>query len=99
MPLRLALLLWTGLAVAGGGGPPLRLEIRLPPVIAGEEDLPRGERLARIDSLESDSATLERIARERYGMIRDGEILYRFADPEPTATSTEDARREDEDPR
>ncbi|RMH12260.1 MAG: septum formation initiator family protein, partial [Gemmatimonadetes bacterium] len=30
------------------------------------------------DSLEHDPATLERVARERYGMIRDGEVLYRF---------------------
>ena len=37
---------------------------------------------ARADSLRTDSATLERIARERYGMIRDGETLYRFAAPE-----------------
>jgi len=37
---------------------------------------------ARADSLESDPATLERIARERYGMVRDGEVLYRFAEPE-----------------
>lgn len=35
---------------------------------------------ARVDSLESDPATLERVARERYGLIRDGERLYRFAD-------------------
>ena len=34
------------------------------------------------DSLEVDSATLERIARERFGMIRDGELLYRFVGPE-----------------
>jgi cell division protein FtsB len=40
------------------------------------------ERLrARRDSLLHDSATIERVARERYGMIRDGERLYRFADP------------------
>lgn len=32
------------------------------------------------DSLENDPATLERLARERYGMIRDGETLYRFAE-------------------
>lgn len=32
------------------------------------------------DSLEVDSATLERLARERFGMIREGEILYRFAE-------------------
>ncbi len=36
---------------------------------------------ARADSLENDPATLERIARERFGMIRDGEKLYRFAQP------------------
>ena len=43
------------------------------------------ERLrAEIDSLrawgaliERDSATIERVARETYGMLRDGEILYR----------------------
>jgi cell division protein FtsB len=34
----------------------------------------------RRDSLATDSATLERLARERYGLIRDGERLYRFAD-------------------
>jgi cell division protein FtsB len=33
------------------------------------------------DSLANDSATLDRIARERYGLIRDGERLYRFAPP------------------
>ena len=33
---------------------------------------------ARVDSLENDSATIERIARERYGLIRPGERLYRF---------------------
>jgi cell division protein FtsB len=42
------------------------------------------ERLrARRDSLLHDSATIERVARERYGMIRDGERLYRFAEPPP----------------
>jgi cell division protein FtsB len=35
---------------------------------------------ARRDSLLHDSATIERVARERYGMIRDGERLYRFAE-------------------
>jgi cell division protein FtsB len=35
---------------------------------------------ARADSLEHDSATLERIARERYGLIKEGERLYRFVD-------------------
>jgi len=36
---------------------------------------------ARTDSLASDSAALERLARERFGMIRDGERLYRFVEP------------------
>jgi cell division protein FtsB len=35
---------------------------------------------ARRDSLANDSATIEHIAREQYGLIRDGERLYRFAD-------------------
>jgi cell division protein FtsB len=35
---------------------------------------------ARADSLQHDSATLERIAREKYGLIKDGERLYRFVD-------------------
>jgi len=30
------------------------------------------------DSLENHLPTIERIARERFGMIRDGETLYRF---------------------
>ena len=34
------------------------------------------------DSVRSDPATLERIAREQFGMIRDGETLYRFAPAE-----------------
>jgi len=29
-------------------------------------------------TLERDDAAVERIARERFGMIRDGELLYRF---------------------
>ncbi len=34
------------------------------------------------DSVRTDSATLERIAREQFGMIREGETLYRFVAPE-----------------
>lgn len=44
------------------------------------------------DSMQVDSVTLERIARERFGMIRDGETLYRFAQPSdsnlPSADTT-----------
>ena len=32
------------------------------------------------DVLENDPKTLETLARERFGMIREGEVLYRFAD-------------------
>ena len=53
------------------------------------------EARARVDSLarvvqglrerkrlvESDPATQERIAREEFGMVREGELLYRFVDP------------------
>ena len=35
---------------------------------------------ARADSLQHDTATLERIAREKYGLIKEGERLYRFVD-------------------
>lgn len=38
----------------------------------------------RAEALTSDSAAIERLARERYGMIRDGERLYRFAEPDST---------------
>jgi cell division protein FtsB len=42
---------------------------------------------AWVDLLENDAATIERVAREDFGMIRDGETLYRFAesDVEPEA--------------
>ena len=33
------------------------------------------------EALQSDSATIERLARERYGMIRAGEVLYRITEP------------------
>ncbi len=49
---------------------------------------------ARRDSLMNDSATIERIARERYGMIRAGERLYRFADA-PDSAAADSARRAD----
>ena len=43
---------------------------------------------AWVDSLQNDSATLERLAREKFGMIRDGEILYRLAQPGDSASDT-----------
>jgi len=47
------------------------------------------------DSLMTDSASLERVARERFGMIRPGETLYRFTEPRDTAppdTTTSEGR-------
>jgi cell division protein FtsB len=44
---------------------------------------------AEAGKLENDPATIERVARERFGMIRDGETLYRFVpvdSPAPPAT-------------
>lgn len=32
------------------------------------------------DRLENDAPTIERVARERFGMIREGEMLYRFVE-------------------
>lgn len=39
----------------------------------------------KADSLATDSAALERLAREQYGLIREGERLYRFVEPDTTA--------------
>ncbi len=36
---------------------------------------------AYAELIESDSATQERVAREQFGMLRDGEVLYRLARP------------------
>jgi len=43
------------------------------------------------DSLQVDSATLERVAREEFGMIREGETLYRFAEGD-TISAVDSAR-------
>jgi len=48
---------------------------------------------ARIDSLQNHDEALERFARERYGFIRDGELLYRLSEPVPEADSVDDRRR------
>ncbi len=46
---------------------------------------------ARADSLKNDPLTLERLVRERHGMIREGEILYRFADGDADAEPEDSA--------
>ena len=48
---------------------------------------------ARADSLEKDDATIERIARERWGLIVPGERLYRFENGSaPAGAAREDGR-------
>ncbi len=44
------------------------------------------------DSLQNDPGTIERVAREDHGMIREGETLYRFAEA-TTVESTVPQRR------
>ena len=44
------------------------------------------------DSLENDPELLERLARERYGMIKDGEVLYRFAEPRDSGAGRDTLR-------
>jgi cell division protein FtsB len=46
-----------------------------------------------IDSLDSDPAVLERLAREKYGMIKEGETLYRFAEPRDSGAAAPDTVR------
>jgi cell division protein FtsB len=43
---------------------------------------------AYAQKLETDDATIERIARERFGMVRDGELLYRFVPMGPEGPPT-----------
>lgn len=78
------------------GGEYSYFELRETRAAAEREARELAERRRQIDSLQAwadslrlDSATLERLARERFGMIRDGEILYRFAEPaEPARPDT-----------
>jgi cell division protein FtsB len=73
-------------AVFGGEYSLLELRKARREIAAQEEELRQLRRsldslTAWVDSLQNDSATLERLARERFGMIREGEVLYRLAEP------------------
>ena len=46
----------------------------------------------RIEALRNDDEVLERVARERYGFIRDGEYLYRITEPETPTDSAQPDR-------
>ncbi len=76
------------------GGEYSYFELRATRKAAEREAAELAERRRRIDSLQAwadslrvDSVTLERLARERFGMIREGEILYRFAEPDDTTAA------------
>jgi cell division protein FtsB len=94
---RILLPLLLGLAVYyalfGGEYSLLELHEARQEVAAKEEELTRLRKeidslRAWTDSLLNDSATLERLARERFGMIREGEVLYRMAEPRDTVGDT-----------
>ena len=50
------------------------------------------------DALMSDPKALERVARERFGLIREGEILYRFVEPPDSASDSHAAEPSASDP-
>jgi cell division protein FtsB len=73
------------------GGEYSYFELKATREAAAREAAELAERRRQIDSLQAwadslrlDSVTLERLARERFGMIREGEILYRFTEPGDT---------------
>ena len=73
-------------ALFGGEYSLLELQRARAAVVVERQELARLEQQidslgAWADSLRSDPVTLERIAREQFGMIREGETLYRFAVP------------------
>jgi cell division protein FtsB len=58
----------------------IRSEVEAGKVALAELDRETTELAARSDALVNDSRALEALARENFGMIREGEVLYRFAD-------------------
>lgn len=46
----------------------------------------------RVEALRSDDEILERVAREQYGFIRDGEVLYRITEPDTPADTAQSDR-------
>ena len=74
------------------GGEYSYFELKATREAAQREAAELAERRRQIDSLQAwadslrlDSVTLEQLARERFGMIREGEILYRFTESGDTA--------------
>lgn len=76
------------------GGEYSYFELKATREAAQREAAELSERRRQIDSLQAwadslrlDSVTLERLARERFGMIREGEILYRFTESGDTTSA------------
>ncbi len=85
------------IAVAGGEYNVLETRRARAELEARRDRLPAARReidslRARIDSLQHDDAMLERFARERYGFIRDGELLYRISEPASDVPTAERGR-------
>ncbi|HEX2093156.1 MAG TPA: septum formation initiator family protein [Longimicrobiaceae bacterium] len=94
---RLALAVVAGVAVYYGlwGGEYSAFDLRRLRRERAERAAQLAESRAAVDSLrayasllERDGTTLERVARERFGMIRDGEMLYRFFEIEPAGAAS-----------
>ena len=82
-------------AVFGGGYSVFELRAARSDVVVEREKLRVVEQdidslHALADSLRSDPVMIERVAREEFGMIRDGETLYRFADRDGSAVPIEE---------
>lgn len=93
----LALLLGAAVYYALFGGEYSVFEVRRLGHRVAEEQARLDSLRAEVDSLEAraalladDSATIERIARERYGMIRPGERLYRFVEEDSATADSAD---------
>ena len=92
-----AVLLVAGYYVVFGGKHSLfdvrraRMELEAAAADIGQLRVANDSLRALVDSLETDPAMLERLARERFGLIRDGEVLYLFAPPD-SADAVPDGR-------
>ena len=80
------------------GGEYAWFELRNARAAVAQEELELAELHRQIDSLRAwadllqvDSVTLERIAREQFGLVRPGEVLYRFTGPSDAVTAQPDS--------
>lgn len=80
------------------GGEYAWFELRNARAAVAQEESELAELHRQIDSLRAwadllqvDSVTLERIAREQFGLVRPGEVLYRFTGPSDAVTAQPDS--------